>query len=79
MAFFVKCEGGNLGTGLGGTPECEGGNWVAVPESAMLSWSDQVTLENANEILAAALMLWGMAWATNKVVRFVWGINFGRF
>lgn len=79
MAFFVKCEGGNLGTGIGGSVECEGGTWVAVEEGAVTSWTDQLSIDNANEILAPVLMLWAIAWCLNKLVNFAWSSNFGRF
>lgn len=74
---YLKCNGAISVDGLG-NPQCSG-TWESVPDTAIESIFQAMTIEQALEVSAAILVLWATAYGLRFLVNFLTTTNPGRF
>jgi len=66
MPSYLSCSG-DLSTTVEGVPVCTG-SWVMVED---IGFFPSITLEEADSLFSAALLVWALAWVFSQVLSFL--------
>lgn len=76
MSDYVFCDG-VISTNPDGSLSCSTGFVVVEPN--VFHGATELTIDEANEIIPTALLVWATAWGFKRFVNFIWTNLPGRF
>lgn len=74
---YIKCTGA-ITESAQGYPQCSV-PWESVPDSAIETVFEALTIIQAVEVSGAIMLLWAMAYGVRFIVKFIMSVGPGRF